>query len=119
MTMIWPISMAIITTIMATNIIMVTTVQKHRITMTISKQRTHSHANRGLPEIIEIISQAAITDHAKALAIRIFSIIADAEAKAHGVLVDQVHFHEVGAVDSIVDIVAVGGFVWIILISGR
>lgn len=69
--------------------------------------KTHSHANRGLPEIIEIISRAAITDHAKALAIRIFSIIADAEAKAHGVLVDQVHFHEVGAVDSIVDIVAV------------
>ncbi len=69
--------------------------------------KTHVHANRGLPEIIEIISRAAITDHAKALAIRIFSIIAEAEAKAHGVLVDQVHFHEVGAVDSIVDIVAV------------
>lgn len=70
-------------------------------------KKTHSHANRGLPEIIEIINQAQITDRAKALAIRIFSIIADAEAKAHGVERELVHFHEVGAVDSIVDIVAV------------
>ena len=70
-------------------------------------KKTHSLANRGLPEIIEIINQAQITDRAKALAIRIFSIIADAEAKAHGVDRERVHFHEVGAVDSIVDIVAV------------
>jgi uncharacterized protein (TIGR00299 family) protein len=71
------------------------------------EKKSHSHANRGLLEIVEIINQARITDHAKELAIRIFSIIADAEAKAHGVPSDQVHFHEVGAVDSIVDIVAV------------
>jgi hypothetical protein len=71
------------------------------------EKKTHSHANRGLPEIVELINQALITDYAKALAIRIFSIIADAEAKAHGVDRERVHFHEVGAVDSIVDIVAV------------
>ncbi|MBC3796060.1 nickel pincer cofactor biosynthesis protein LarC [Acetobacterium tundrae] len=71
------------------------------------QKKTYSHANRGLLEIVAIIRQAAITDHAKELAIRIFSIIADAEAKAHGVEREQVHFHEVGAVDSIVDIVAV------------
>ncbi|MBI4857901.1 MAG: nickel pincer cofactor biosynthesis protein LarC [Acetobacterium woodii] len=71
------------------------------------EKKSHAHNHRGLPEIIEIINQAQITDHAKALAIRIFSIIADAEAKAHGVDREQVHFHEVGAVDSIVDIVAV------------
>lgn len=70
-------------------------------------KKTHSHANQGLLEIVKIINQAQITDHAKALAIRIFSIIADAEAKAHGVDRERVHFHEVGAVDSIVDIVAV------------
>lgn len=71
------------------------------------EKKSHTHDHRGLPEIVEIINQAQITDHAKALAIRIFSIIADAEAKAHRVPSDRVHFHEVGAVDSIVDIVAV------------
>ncbi len=71
------------------------------------EKKAHVHVNRGLLEIVEIINQAAITDHAKTLAIRIFSIIAEAEAKAHGVSREQVHFHEVGAVDSIVDIVAV------------
>ena len=71
------------------------------------EKKTHSHADRGFPEIVEIINRALITDRAKALAIRIFSIIADAEAKAHEVDRERVHFHEVGAVDSIVDIVAV------------
>ena len=59
-----------------------------------------------MPEIERIIRDAAITDGAKELALRIFGIIARAEAKAHGVPQDQVHFHEVGAVDSIVDVVA-------------
>ncbi|WKY44358.1 nickel pincer cofactor biosynthesis protein LarC [Eubacteriaceae bacterium ES2] len=67
----------------------------------------HSHAHRGLADINAIINKSAITDRAKTIANRIFSIIADAEAKAHGLPRDQVHFHEVGAVDSIVDIVAV------------
>ncbi len=67
----------------------------------------HSHEHRGLPEILEIIDKAKISDQAKATAVRIFQILAGAEAKAHGVPLEQVHFHEVGAVDSIVDIVAV------------
>ena len=66
----------------------------------------HTHEHRGLPEIMEIIHNGAMTEHAKAVAIRIFEILADAESKAHGLPKDQVHFHEVGAVDSIVDIVA-------------
>lgn len=71
------------------------------------QKQAHSHANPGLCEILGIIEEAAITEHAKDLASRIFSIIGEAEAKAHGVELNQVHFHEVGAIDSIVDIVAV------------
>ena len=66
----------------------------------------HAHAHRGLPEITQIIEAGTLTAGAKELALRIFDILADAEAKAHGVPRDEVHFHEVGAVDSIVDIVA-------------
>ncbi|MCI9633602.1 MAG: nickel pincer cofactor biosynthesis protein LarC [Ruminococcus sp.] len=70
----------------------------------------HSHArpheHRGMKEIREIIGRADMTEGARGLALKIFEILAQAESKAHRVPVDQVHFHEVGAVDSIVDIVA-------------
>lgn len=68
----------------------------------------HHHSHRGLPEIISIIEGSALTDGAKAIAVKVFGIIAEAESKAHGIPVEEVHFHEVGAVDSIVDIAAVG-----------
>ena len=67
----------------------------------------HHHEHRGLPEILSIIDQTQISAHAKEIARDIFEILAQAEAKAHGVPVEQVHFHEVGAVDSIVDVIAV------------
>ena len=66
----------------------------------------HPHVHRGLKEITQIIERADLTDGARALALRMFDILADAEAKAHGVPREEVHFHEVGAVDSIIDIVA-------------
>lgn len=64
------------------------------------------HEHRNLAEILTIINHAAMRDGAKKKAVHIFEILAQAEAKAHGVSIEQVHFHEVGAVDSIVDIVA-------------
>lgn len=67
----------------------------------------HSHVHRGLPEVLEIIHSGKLTSRAASTAEKIFRVIAEAESKAHGVPVEQVHFHEVGAVDSIVDIVAV------------
>ncbi len=65
------------------------------------------HEHRGLPEILEIIDRTEMSGRAKETASRIFRILAQAEAKAHGAPLEQVHFHEVGAVDSIVDIIAV------------
>lgn len=66
----------------------------------------HVHEHRGLGEVLEIIDQTEMTPHAREIAVRIFTILAEAEAKAHGTTLEQVHFHEVGAVDSIVDIIA-------------
>lgn len=67
----------------------------------------HRHEHRGMAEIGAIIDAADMTDRAKEIARAVFAVIAEAEARAHGVPVDRVHFHEVGAVDSIVDIVAI------------
>jgi len=64
----------------------------------------HSHG-RGLTEIRQIISAAAISDRAKRTAITIFEALGAAEAKIHDTSVEGVHFHEVGAVDAMVDIV--------------
>ena len=67
----------------------------------------HRHEHRGMVEIGAIIDAADMTDRAKEIARAVFAVIAEAEARAHGVPVNQVHFHEVGAVDSIADIVAI------------
>ena len=67
----------------------------------------HPHEHRGMKEITEIIQKSEMTVRAKKMAMRVFDILARAESKAHGVPVEEVHFHEVGAVDSIVDIAAI------------
>jgi pyridinium-3,5-bisthiocarboxylic acid mononucleotide nickel chelatase len=64
----------------------------------------HSHG-RGLSEIREIIGKAAISDAAKKTAMAIFEALGAAEAKIHDTAIENVHFHEVGAVDAMVDIV--------------
>ena len=66
----------------------------------------HCHEHRNLADILHIISHADMSENARSLAENIFTKVAVAEAAAHNCKVEEVHFHEVGAVDSIVDIVA-------------
>lgn len=64
------------------------------------------HAHRNLKDITEIITQSKISEKAKKTAIAVFEKIAEAEGKVHGKDHNEIHFHEVGALDSIIDIVS-------------
>ena len=66
----------------------------------------HHHEHRNLDDVNEIIDRADTTESAKTLAKKIFQIVAQAESKVHGKDIKDVHFHEVGAIDSIADIVS-------------
>lgn len=65
----------------------------------------HHHQHRHLTDILAIIDQSALNAKVKSNSKKIFVELAGAEAKVHGTTTDQIHFHEVGAVDAIVDIV--------------
>ncbi len=67
----------------------------------------HHHEHRNLEQVYAILDRTQMSENARALARRIFGIVAEAEAEVHGKSIDEVHFHEVGAIDSIADIIAI------------
>ena len=69
------------------------------------EHHAHHHHHRGLTEIVRMIDGAGLAPRAAERAKHIFQRLGEAEAKVHGIAIEKVHFHEVGAVDSIVDIV--------------
>jgi len=81
--------------------------QRHGITGTkvTVKQTRHEHEHRHLSDIEKIINNSNLDEKTRELSKKIFMKIAIAEASVHGISIDNVHFHEVGAVDSIIDVV--------------
>ena len=69
------------------------------------KEKKHDHHGRHLSTIIDLINSSSLEAEVKKDAIEIFNIIGKAEAEIHGIDIEKIHFHEVGAMDSIIDIV--------------
>lgn len=81
--------------------------ERHAITGThldVVLDEKEEHPHRRFRDIEALVSQSALPERAKATALAIFRSIGEVEAKVHGVTLDDIHFHEVGGVDSIVDI---------------
>jgi uncharacterized protein (TIGR00299 family) protein len=89
--------------------------QSHSHAETEPASKVHSHApHRHLSAILAIISSAPLSNGVKSRATRAFQLLGEAEAAIHAIPVEKVHFHEVGAVDTIVDIVcAAAGCEWL------
>jgi pyridinium-3,5-bisthiocarboxylic acid mononucleotide nickel chelatase len=82
------------------------TVNRSGISATYARVTTaHEHAHRHLSEILRIIYDSRLSDRVKQRAAAVFSRLAEAEARVHNEAVDQIHFHEVGALDAILDVV--------------
>jgi uncharacterized protein (TIGR00299 family) protein len=82
------------------------TVDRSGISATHARVRTaHEHAHRHLGDILKIIYESRLSDSVKDRAARIFSRLGEAEARIHNVPIERIHFHEVGALDAIIDVV--------------
>jgi pyridinium-3,5-bisthiocarboxylic acid mononucleotide nickel chelatase len=80
-------------------------VDRSGISATYARVRTaHEHAHRHLSDILKIINASGLTDGVKDRAVRIFSLLAAAEAQVHNQPIERIHFHEVGAIDAIIDV---------------
>ncbi|HBC97609.1 MAG TPA: nickel pincer cofactor biosynthesis protein LarC [Clostridium sp.] len=77
-----------------------------KVDVILKKSREYnSHHNRNLNDIENIVDSSSLSSNVKNMSLEIFKKVAEAEAKVHNKPMDEIHFHEVGAVDSIVDIV--------------
>lgn len=74
-------------------------------------EHEHPHEHRSLRDVEAIIQAANVSDLVKSNALAVYRLIAEAESKAHGVAVSEVHFHEVGTMDAIADILAVSALI--------
>ncbi len=72
-----------------------------------SNKEHSEHIHRNLADILRILDATKMTEQARATAVEIFQVLAEAESKAHNLPIEEVHFHEVGAIDSIVDIISI------------
>lgn len=79
--------------------------KKHAIKGTYFEVMSVEQPHRGLTDILRLINKSKLSKTVKTLSAKIFRRLAEAEAKVHGVPINKVHFHEVGAVDAIIDIV--------------
>lgn len=69
-------------------------------------KHSHNHSHRNIKNIYNIIQNSKISEKAKKITNEIFKIIGEAEAKVHNKNLEEIHFHEIGAIDSIIDIVS-------------